>query len=226
MSPYNSSGPDGFPTLFYQQNWGVVGPKVIEMVLNFVNNGVADDGFGDALMVLIPKMIVHRLKPIMSSPIYPAQASFIPERQIIDNLVIVQEVLHSMADQSGSCRWMILKVDLAKAYNRVCWPFLREMLSRAQILPNLSNVIMHCQIKGKTEVLWNGGIAGSFDASQGIRKDDSLSPYLFVLCNSPTLLEMRLRLGRGNRSRSGVDLSHLFFVDGLILFGKTSLARA
>lgn len=35
------------------------------------------------------KMIVNRLKPILPDIISPVQASFIPDRQIIDNVVVV-----------------------------------------------------------------------------------------------------------------------------------------
>ncbi|KAL8143578.1 hypothetical protein V2J09_016610 [Rumex salicifolius] len=254
MSPYKSPGPDGYPALFYQQNWSVVGPRVTDAILKYVNQGVSLDGIENALMVLLPKvpspmqpaefrpisllnvvfkimtkMMVFRLKSVLSTLIHPAQASFIPRRQIIDNVVIVQEVLHSMADRSGSRKWMMLKIDLAKAYDRISWPFLREMLCRAQLPAHLIKVIMNCQTKGRTEILWNGGKAGSFDSTRGIRQGDTLSPYLFVLCMELLSHIIRDAVNSGAWrpiTVGGVSLSHVFFADDLILFGEANAAQA
>lgn len=43
---------------------------------------------------VISKIIVKRLRPLVGKLISLNQASFIPVRQIIDNVAIVQEVLH------------------------------------------------------------------------------------------------------------------------------------
>lgn len=79
------------------------------------------------------KEIVNFIKPIPSDFIEPVQASFILGCQLIDNVVIVQEVLHTMAAQGGSTKWMILKIDLEKAYDWIRWKFLEEILNEAQL---------------------------------------------------------------------------------------------
>lgn len=45
---------------------------------------------------VISKMIVNRLEEMLSEIIYPNQASLIPERQSIDNIVTCQEIVHSL----------------------------------------------------------------------------------------------------------------------------------
>lgn len=38
---------------------------------------------------IVSKIIVHRIRPFLDKLISPNQASFIPERQIIDNMAVV-----------------------------------------------------------------------------------------------------------------------------------------
>ena len=67
----------------------------------------------------ITKAIVNRLKPILAKLIAPTQSSFVPGRQISDNIIIVQEMLHSMRQKKGSTGHIAIKIDLEKAYNRL-----------------------------------------------------------------------------------------------------------
>ena len=50
-----------------------------------------------------------------------------PERQIVDNITIFQEVLHSMWKQNSTGP-MLIKVDLEKAYDCLSWDFIRDNL--------------------------------------------------------------------------------------------------
>ncbi|XP_021598828.1 uncharacterized protein LOC110604828 [Manihot esculenta] len=45
---------------------------------------------------LVTKVLVNKLKDVLSSLIGPEQSSFVPGRQIINNIVVFQEVLHTM----------------------------------------------------------------------------------------------------------------------------------
>lgn len=47
------------------------------------------------------------------------QANFVMERNIVDNIIVTQEVVHSMRSFKGKKYGMILKIDLEKAYDRL-----------------------------------------------------------------------------------------------------------
>ena len=51
-----------------------------------------------------------------------------PGRQIVDNVVVAFESMHSLANcHNGKKGWMSLKLDMSKAYNRVEWCFLLKL---------------------------------------------------------------------------------------------------
>lgn len=70
---------------------------------------------------IITKIIVVRLKPMLNKIISPFQSSFIPGRTTSDNIIITQEVLHTLRSKKGG---MIFKIDLEKAYDKVSWKFI------------------------------------------------------------------------------------------------------
>lgn len=77
---------------------------------------------------------------------------------------------------------MALKIDLEKAYDKLQWSFIREMLIRVNLPGDLINIIMSCISMVSTFILFNGEALESIFSFRGIRQGDSLSPYLFILC--------------------------------------------
>lgn len=73
----------------------------------------------NTLYKVISKIIVNRLRPMLDSIINPAQASYIPGRQISDNIIVVQEVLSKFKKCRGNKGYLAWKVDLSKAYDRL-----------------------------------------------------------------------------------------------------------
>jgi len=51
---------------------------------------------------VVSKVIVNRIKSILDKVVTPTQASFVSGRQITDNIVIAQEMLHTMRRKKGS----------------------------------------------------------------------------------------------------------------------------
>ena len=256
MQPYKAPGPDGFQPIFYQKFWELVQSNVTRLVQDVLEGRDFPEGLNDAFLVLIPKMdspsrpnqfrpiglcnviyklvtkiIVNRLKPILPIIISPTQCSFVPKRQITDNVIIVQEMLHSMRSKQGKRGLMMIKIDFEKAYDRLRWSFIRESLLELHLPRNLVEVVMNCIESAKLSILWNGEPMEAFRPSRGIRQGDPLSPYLYVICMERLahLIDREVRLGVWKpvrASRNGPALSNLAFADDLILFCEASVDQA
>lgn len=65
----------------------------------------------------ITKIIANKIQPLLPLLLKPNQCSFIPGRLIIDNIIIAQEIVHSMRFKKGKKGFVAMKVDLEKAYD-------------------------------------------------------------------------------------------------------------
>ncbi|VVA35314.1 PREDICTED: reverse mRNAase, partial [Prunus dulcis] len=82
----------------------------------------------NTLYKVVSKILVSRLRPCMTKLVSPNQVSFVPGRQITDNIIVAQEVLHKFKNAKGKKGFIAWKIDLSKAYDRMQWPFIREVL--------------------------------------------------------------------------------------------------
>lgn len=206
MGSFKAPGPDGFQPVFYQKGWDIVGESVTRFALDFFSSDTLPEKTNDALVVLILKVskpelitqfrpislcnvlfkiitktLVARLKGVMDKLIGPTQSSFIPGRLSTDNIVIVQEAVHSMRRKKGRKGWMLLKLDLEKAYDRVRWDFLEDTLRVVGLSESWIQWIMQCVSGPDMSLFWNGEKTEAFTPRRGLRQGDPLSPYLFVL---------------------------------------------
>lgn len=131
---------------------------------------------------VLTKIVVNRLKPLLPHIISPNQTGFIPTRSIHENIVVAQEMMHSMRKIRGRNGFFVIKVDLMKAYDRLQWPFIHSVFVEVGLPDCMINIIMHCVESVRTNVMWNGSRAEFFCPNRGIRQGDPISPYLFVLC--------------------------------------------
>jgi hypothetical protein len=68
---------------------------------------------------IVTKIIVSRLRPILGNLVSPFQVAFVLGRRGIDNVIITQELIHSIQRKKGRIGQFILKLDLEKAYDRL-----------------------------------------------------------------------------------------------------------
>ncbi|XP_075636557.1 uncharacterized protein LOC142608762 [Castanea sativa] len=179
----------------------------------------------NSIYKIISKVIVSRLRPHLENIVSPLQAAFIPGRRETDNVIIVQELIHSIGRAKGGKGYMATKIDLEKAYDRIEWYFIREMLFKFNFPEKRIDLIMSCVSSVYTSLLCNGGCLDSFCLSRGIRQEDPLSPYLFILCmeflGHSTEEKCAAKVWNlVKASRNGPSFSHLFFVDDLVLFAE------
>ncbi|KAK4282132.1 hypothetical protein QN277_013544 [Acacia crassicarpa] len=207
LGAFKAPGFDGYPPIFFQSKWNIVGESLCNFVKSVFEGSEDLSVHNNTLISLIPKrdrpeivghfrpislcsvhykvvmkVITGRLRGLMDTIVSPFQASFIKGRQIHDNIIVGQEVLHTMKKIKGRKGLMALKIDLEKAYDRIQWDFLRNVLVEVGFEPQFINLIMHCVTTVSFNILWNGSKTMDFEAMRGLRQGDPLSPLLFVLC--------------------------------------------
>jgi hypothetical protein len=252
MGAWKALGPDGYPAGFYQKNWSIVAPKMYDFVKHIWLHPENIASVNTTNICLIPKVdkpefvsqfrpislcnvsykvltkvIVNRLKPLIPLIISPYQTGFIPTRSIHENIVVAQEMIHSMLKMRGRTGYVAVKVDLAKAYDRLRWSFISAVLEEVNLPQGLRRTIMHCITSVKTNVMWHGSRSEYFNPRRGIRQGDPMSPYIFVLCMDKLthLIAEAVDSGKWQplrAGRSGPNISHLMFADDLLLFGKAT----
>ncbi|OMO53937.1 reverse transcriptase [Corchorus capsularis] len=206
MKGLKAPGVDGIQPIFYQRNWVTVKESLLKFVDEAITSGKIDVNLLHAHMVLIPKgsnptsvkdfrpitllntcykilskVLVNRMRPILQRIIGPFQNSFLAGRSTTDNILITQEIVHTLSNLKGRKGAMILKIDLQKAYDNVSWEFLHEVLNFFGFPTQLISLIMFCVTNIDLSIIWNGDALPSFKPQQGLRQGDPLSPYLFIL---------------------------------------------
>lgn len=97
----------------------------------------------------------------------------------MDNVVVFQEVLHTMRQSKRQKGYRALKIDLEKAYDRLNWDFIEWVLKQANLSSRWITNIMNCIKSSSISVLWNGEKLDSVCLSQGFHHI-----YLLSVLNS------------------------------------------
>ncbi|KAL2471459.1 Uncharacterized protein Adt_39595 [Abeliophyllum distichum] len=228
IDPDSVAGPDGFSSHFFQECWDIISDDVFQAVLDFFAGG----HFPRVFNKLVTKLLNSRLSNILPQIISAPQSGFIPGRLIGDNILLAQELLHTL-DTKVRGGNAILKLDMAKAYDRLDWGFLISVLEGFGFDAIWIDRIRRCISECHFSVLLNGRPCGFFPSSRGLRQGDPISPSLFILASDyfSRILTRQYQQIASMAYRHGGDalISHLCFADDMIIFAngqKQSIRRA
>ena len=105
-----------------------------------------------------------------SKVISEAQTTFIPGRFILDGVLIVHEVLHELRVKKKE--GIVLKLDFEKAYDKVNWSFLRDVLLRKNFSEKWIDLVISAVQGGKVAVNLNGEVGSYSRSYKGLRQGD------------------------------------------------------
>jgi hypothetical protein len=151
MKHNKAPGPDGFPAEFYQVFWSLIKDDLMVLFQDFHTGDLPLFSLNFGIITLIPKekevrkiqqyrpicmlnvsfkiftkVLANRLTSIVCRITKPSQSAFLPGRYILEGVVVLHETIHELKrkKQNG----LILKLDFEKAYDKVDWDFLQQVL--------------------------------------------------------------------------------------------------
>jgi len=128
---------------------------------------------------LFAKCLARRLALRLWEIMAPNHSAFIHGCSIHDNFRAVQLACHWL--HSNNSPAVLLKVDIAKAFNLVAWPFLLEVLQHIEFPRCRTNWISILLSTASTKVLMNSKAGRRMIHARGLRQGDPISPMLFVI---------------------------------------------
>lgn len=257
MHPDKASGPDGLNPVFYQNFWNIMGAEIFNCCKKWLNGEAFPADLNCTNVVLIPKkkgacrmkdlrpialcnvlykimakVLSNRLKQVLPELISEKQSAFLPERSITDNVIVAFEVVHHM--RRGRVKGdgeVALKLDISKAYDRVKWSYLRSRMFSMGFCKKWVDWIMRCVTTVSYNICLNGELIGPIYPKRGLRQEDPLSPYLFLLCveglsNAIDEAEASGGLHGSHICEGAPEVSHLLFADDSFLFFKATSQEA
>jgi len=195
LGALKAPGSDGLNGQFYQHAWEDIKVDLFQLVQEFFLTGILDPLLNKTYITLIPKIknsesvsqyrpislcnfsykiiskvMANRLKKWLPMLIENEQSAFVENRQIQDNILIVQEVLHQLKIRNKKKKFQaILKLDMQKAYDRVEWDFFRATMLKMGFCERWVGLIMQCVSSVSFSVKVNGEPTPYFSPSRGIR---------------------------------------------------------
>eukprot|EP00253_Pinus_taeda_P030838 PITA_30838 len=181
-------GPDGFTINFYKACWSIVKQEVWEVVEDSRHSGTILKSLNSTFLALIPKVedaktpdkfrpialcnvickiiskvIANRLKTIFPGIISEEKSGYVEGRQILDNILLAQEMIHSLHSRKEA--GMLMQLDLSRAYDKVSWRHLEAVLEAFGFCRTWIKWILALIKSPRYSILVNGAPSAPFTPS-------------------------------------------------------------
>ena len=142
-------------------------------------------------------------------------------------MLVAHELMNHMnRKRKGRTGELALKLDISKAYDRVEWECLQQIMRKLGFHEKCIRLVMSYVSSVTYAMRVNGVPYGQISPTRGLRQGDQLSPYLFIIVGLFALLHKAARekkLKGVAASARGPRISHLFFADDNLIFGRATI---
>jgi hypothetical protein len=195
---HNSApGPDGFPSKFFQDFWDTIKSDLFNLFKSFHDGSL---NFGIVTLIpkipdatdikafrpicllnvcykIITKVLTNRLARCITSVISHLQYGFIKGRYIMNGVLSLHEIIHEVKPKKQN--GVIFKVDFEKAYDKVNWKFLHNMMIKKGFGDKWSDWVLKTMKGSKVAIRTNDVVGPYFKTHKGVCQGDPFSPLLF-----------------------------------------------
>ena len=206
----SAPGPDGIPYSIIKLTWNYYGPLLLNSWKFALETGQLTHSHEKSYLKLIPKegkdpMELKNWRPItlsncdfklitktlairvtqgLSELIGPTQTAYIKNRQITDNLHLMQYMIEKVQDQNKE--GMLISLDAEKAFDSIEHWYIKAVLEKSG-LKAFTKIFDLLYRNQDVSIQLNQRQAGSYKIRNGVKQGDALSCILFILGIEPLL---------------------------------------
>jgi hypothetical protein len=178
---------------------------------------------------IFTKVGTNRITSVAPKVIKPTQTTFMPGRHILEGVVVLHETIHELHRKKMD--GVLFKIDFEKAYDKVKWSFLQQILRMKGFSQKWCHLISTFVEGGSVGIRVNDDIGHYFQTMKGLRQGDPLSPILFNIVAD--MLAILIARAKEDGQVGGLvphlvegGVSILQYADDTILFMEHDLEKA
>lgn len=237
-----AAGPDGISVEFYKAFSNKLAPILSRLYADILSSNRMPDTMNQAVITLLmkkgkdplecnayrpisllcydykvlTKILARRLETVISDLISTDQTGFMPGRQSFFNMRRLLSILHS--NHSSDTPEVLLSLDAERAFDRILWPFLFEVLGRFGFGPTFLTWVNIIYNAPQAAVRTNLINSNFFTLHCGVRQGCCLSPFLFNLAIEPLAIALRADNRLPAIVRGGLSHKVSLYADDLLLY--------